>query len=329
MPALTPSDPPISTIAKGFAAEPAGTLPLAAALPLRRSSERQSRKRKHDDAELAGRCVCGGMPFAVRFGMRSAQRPLFEGRWHCGNKCLDQAVRSAVRREFRVGEIFESRVRHRIPLGLILQMRGVLTFTEVREALALQEQTGEKLGDVLVRHFQVDERRIAAALAAQWSAPLWHSPAEASDELLRLAPMPLFRASGSIPLRLIGSRLSMASADGIDPPIALALERMHGVTVESGIALASSIENAWRNMDSIAQRSVEEIACEDAHEIARRMTRTVEQMQPVEARSVRIGRRMWMRLWLEPAALAGGPCHRDDIVDVLFRLPSATPISRE
>ena len=99
---------------------------------------------------------------------------------------------------------------------------------------------------------------------------------------------------------------------------------MHGVTVESGIALPSAVDAIWNGIASIAQRKAEELPCEDADEIARRMTRTILQLQPVEARSVRMGRRMWLRLWLEPATLSGGPCHRDDIVDYLFRLPSAT-----
>ena len=275
-------------------------------------------------AAIVGRCLCGGTPLAVRLRMRSAQRPQFEGTWHCGSKCLDTSVRAAVRREFRAGEIFASRVHHRIPLGLILQTRGVLTADELRRALFLQEQTGAKLGNVLVEHFRVDERRIAAALAAQWNAPLWHLPSFASEELLRLAPLVLFRGSGTLPLRLIGTKLSLASADGIDAPIALALERMHGVTVESGIALTSAVDTIWNGIAAIPQRKAEEVACEDADDIARRMTRTILQTQPVESRSVRVGRRMWLRLWLESAALSGGPCQSTDIVDYLFRLPSAT-----
>ncbi len=273
----------------------------------------------------SSRCVCGTRPLSVRLRMRSAQRPQFEGTWHCGKQCLADAVKAAVRREFRNGGTGESRVRHRIPLGLILQTRGIITADELRRALTLQEQTGARLGDVLVRHFRVDERRIAAALAAQWNAPLWHLPSVPSDELLRLAPLPLFRRSGTLPLRLIGTRLSLASADGVDPPIALALERMHGVVVESGISVASSLDAVWNTVAaSTAQRPVEKVRCDDADEICRRLTRTVEAMQPVESRAVRIGRRLWLRLWLEPAAVAGGPCHDKDIVDYLFVLPSAT-----
>ena len=131
------------------------------------------------------------------------------------------------------------------------------------------------------------------------------------------------RRSGTLPLRLIGTRLSLASVDGIDPPIALALERMHGVTVESGISAASELDAAWNSIGP-DHRPVEKVKCDDVGEIALRMSKTIEATQPIESRAVRVGRRMWLRLWLEPAALAGGPCHDKDILDYLFILPPVT-----
>ncbi len=269
-----------------------------------------------------GRCTCGTRPLAVRLRMRSGQRPQFEGAWRCGRPCLLQAVKAAVRREFRNGHTAESRVRHRIPLGLILQTRGVITADQLRHALQLQQQTGGRLGDILLRTFRVDERQIAAALAAQWNAPLWSLPAGPSQELLRLAPLALFRLSATLPVRLIGTRLSLASADGIDAPMALALERMHGVTVESGISASSSFDSAWKTLPVTQERTAEEVHCEDVDEISRRLAKTVESAQPVESRAVRVGRRMWLRLWLEAAAVNGGPCHGDDVLDYLFTLPA-------
>ncbi len=268
-----------------------------------------------------GRCTCGTRPLAVRLRMRSGQRPQFEGAWRCGRQCLVEAVKAVVRREFRSGHTTESRVRHRIPLGLILQTRGIITAEQLRHALHQQEQTGGRLGDILLRSSAVDERQIAAALAAQWNAPLWNVPPVPSQELLRLAPLTLFRLSGALPVRLIGTRLSIASADGVDAPIALALERMHGVTVESGISVSSSLDTVWSTVSTAKERTAEEVHCEDADEISRRLTKTIEAAQPVESRAVRVGRRMWLRLWLEPAAVIGGPCHANDILDYLFTCP--------
>lgn len=221
-----------------------------------------------------------------------------------------------------MGNTGESRVRHRIPLGLLLQARGVITHEELRTALAEQERTGERLGDVLVRSLHVEERHVAAALAAQWNCPLWHLPASPAEELLLLAPLPILHTAGTLPIRLIGTKLLLASADGVDAPTAHALERMHGLAVESGIAPASSLEQVWRTLGTVQHRPVEEIRCSDAAEITKHVSRTIEHSQPVESRVVRVGRRVWLRVWLEPAAVAGGPCHVEDIVDYLFSLPS-------
>lgn len=272
----------------------------------------------------AGRCGCGERrPLSVMLGMRSSRRPQFEGRWHCRRGCLGDAVTAAVRREFRMGATAEARVRHRVPLGLILQARGIITHAELRQALSLQEHTGERIGDILIRSLHVEERRVAEGLAAQWNCPVWHLPAKPAGELFRLAPLPILRGAKTLPIRLIGKTLSLASADVVDAPMALALERMHGITVESGIALASSLEIMWGSLDTAAHPPVEEVACNDAAEITSRITRTVEDLQPVESRTVRVGRRVWLRVWLEPAALAGGPCQTEDVVDYLFSLPSA------
>ncbi len=294
-------------------------LPLSALPPDVALSQRSRTFQGYAD----GRCSCGSRPMSVRLHMRSGQRPQFEGNWHCGKLCLQRAIAACVRREFRSGHSGESRVRHRIPIGLLLQTRGVITADELRRALVLQEQAGARLGDILVRHFRVDERSIASALAAQWNAPLWHLPSVPSQELLRLAPLPLFRRSGTLPFRLIGTRVSLATADGLDPPIALALERMHGVAVESGFAVASSLDAAWTTLSASAPLPVEEVRCDDADDLTRRMIKTISTLQPVQSRAVRIGCRMWLRLWLEPAAVRGGPCHQNDIVDSLFVLPSA------
>ncbi len=279
------------------------------------------------DKHAAGQCPCGERrPLSVLLGMRSSQRPQLEGRWHCRRACLQHTVKAMVTREFRTGAAGESRMRHRVPLGLILQTRGVITQQQLRDALIIQEQTGARLGDVLIRRFGVPESRIASALASQWNAPVWHLEESPEPRLLRIAPLAILRSSGMIPVRMIGRRIHLASANSIDSALAFALERMHRTEVECGIASASTIDSAWNTLTLQAAPPAEEIRCTDVEELTRRMARTVEQLQPVESRAVRVGRRMWLRAWLEPAAATGGPLHTTDVVDYLFTLPGDRPV---
>ncbi len=275
---------------------------------------------------VAGQCSCGERrPLSVVLGVRSKLRPQFEGRWHCRRGCLHDTVKTAVTREFRGGVAGESRMRHRVPLGLILQTRGVITQRELKDALVMQERTGERLGDVLVRHFRVQEGKIAAALAAQWNAPLWHMEKMPDHRLLRIAPLQILQSAGMVPVRIDSNCIHLASTQGIDSTLAFALERMHRTDVECGIASNSVVEKLWLSAEAENARSVEEVLCQDMAEISRRLARTIEQLQPIESRAVRVGRRMWLRAWLEPAALNRGPLHQEDVVDYLFTLPASRP----
>ncbi len=268
------------------------------------------------------RCPCGRRrPVAVALGFRSATRPCFEERWFCRRGCLEEAVKHTVRRELRNGVSGETRVRHRVPLGLILQARGLLSYAELQRALQLQMDSGARLGKVLQDHFGIAEERIATALATQWNCPVWTLPEMPAANLLCLAPWTLFRRSGSLPLRLIGARLCLASADSVDAPIALALERMHGVQVESGIAAASQLEQFWSRLERSGPGSTRELECNTAEEAALEAAGAITQMQPVRSRIVRVGRRLWLRSWLEAAAAEGGPMQAEDVVDHLFTLP--------
>ena len=278
----------------------------------------------------AERCPCGKRrPLAVALGLRSATRPCFEGRWFCRRSCLEEAVARAVRRELRNGVSGETRVRHRVPLGLILQARGVLTYAELQGALQLQQGSGARLGKVLTEHFGITEDRIATALATQWNCPVWAMPEMPTTDLLRLAPWKLFQRSGSLPLRLIGKRLCMASADSVDAPVALALERMHGIQVESGIAAASLLDEFCSHLGKSASADTAESECKTSADVTSEAARILAQFQPVSSRMVRVGRRFWLRAWLETAAAEGGPMQVEDVVDHLFTLPATATRHQE
>ncbi len=66
----------------------------------------------------------------------------------------------------------------------------------------------------------------------------------------------------------------------------------------------------------------EEYACRDADELQREVVRILLKMQPVESRWVRIHDVFWLRVWLEPAAVAGGPAQVEDVADFVYRVRS-------
>ena len=68
---------------------------------------------------------------------------------------------------------------------------------------------------------------------------------------------------------------------------------------------------------------VEEIHCDNSAEMERALVRILRRLQPIESRWVRLHGLYWLRTWLEPAALNGGPLHVEDVADFVFHVPSA------
>ena len=58
------------------------------------------------------------------------------------------------------------------PLGRVLVEQGLLTDDELEQALAIQQQTGERLGETIVKCGFVSGPELAGALAAQYGIEL-------------------------------------------------------------------------------------------------------------------------------------------------------------
>ena len=61
---------------------------------------------------------------------------------------------------------------HWRPLGTLLVERGLLTAAELEDALALQEQTGERLGQILIKQGLVSHPALTDTLAEQYGIEL-------------------------------------------------------------------------------------------------------------------------------------------------------------
>ena len=278
-------------------------------------------------------CACGSrLPLQVRLHLRSRTRPVFEGRWCCSPACLQARVTAAVRREVRT-ELKRRPHQHRVPLGLMLLSAGHVTQLALQHALQVQARTGERIGEVLTRECGVPERVVAEALAAQWSCPLWDVSGLLPSRMAALAPRAVLERGGVLPLRLsleAGSsvaslasegRLSVAFHSAIDPQAVFALRRMHDIAVDAGIAPVMQWAEAHRRLLGEEGVRCQEMDCADAADLERAVVRTLRRLQPVESRWARLHDLYWLRLWLEPAAMLGGPAQKVDVADFVFQLP--------
>jgi hypothetical protein len=192
--------------------------------------------------------------------------------------------------------------RHRIPLGLEILERGWITQDQLRAALGAQRASGAgKLGGWLVRQRSVTEEQVTRALGLQWGCPVlsleFHNP----EGLTSLLPRLFVDAFGALPLRVAaGKILYLGFEDRLDPALALAVERMTGLRVESGLVRESEFRPAHARLLDAHFPPVELVEAATQSALAAALSKAVERLCPVEVRLVRVHDCLWLRMWLRP-----------------------------
>jgi len=278
---------------------------------------------EHKDVSSA--CLCGSrLPLQVRLGIRSRTRPVVEGRWCCSEQCLHARVASFVRRG-ALTQALQQEHQHRIPLGLLLLSQGAISQEQLRYARQRSESTGERLGDILVRHCGLPEERLVRGIATQWGCSSWDVTGSIPHGMACIAPHVVLRATGMLPLRLqLDGSISIAFVDAPDASAVFAVRRIHDRSVDVGITGAQDFLEATNQLMTRKSVSVEEHRCDNDAEVVRLLVRAILHLAPVECRWVRLHGMLWIRMWLEPSAVAGGIGQTEDVMDFVFHLPSTS-----
>jgi hypothetical protein len=253
---------------------------------------------------------------------RSRQAPVFEGGWSCSSACTAARVASAVRRELDGRAVAEEIHRHRIPLGLVMLEQGWITSGQLRQALDAQRVAGAgRLGHWLERQQGVSEKLVTRALGLQWSCPVIPLEYHDTEALAVLVPRLFVDAFGALPLRMAaGKLLYLGFEDRLDRILALALERMSGLRVESGLVVESQFGPAHARMLNAKFPAVELIEAVSEQAVARSLARSIEQARPVASRLVRVHDCLWLRMWGRPQ---NGPMpDRASTMDVICSIAS-------
>jgi hypothetical protein len=83
------------------------------------------------------------------------------GRWYCSSPCFTSAAEIEFSGLLTAEQEQASHVS-RMPLGLMLISRGLLTSQKLREAIDGQKESGGEIGELLVRHGFVSEKQVTA-----------------------------------------------------------------------------------------------------------------------------------------------------------------------
>lgn len=239
---------------------------------------------------------------------RSHTAPVFEGGWTCSPDCTRERIGSAVARELDGRGSARETHRHRVPLGLLMLEQGWITHAQLRRAVEAQKAAGEgRLGQWLIGQGAIGEEQVTRGLALQWNCPVLavdqHDPATMTAVMPRL----FVDAFGALPLRIAAGRLLyLGFEEALDPILALAVERMSGWNVESGIVASEAFHQAHGRMLEARFPPVELIEAVSGPAASHALARSLERAKPGAARLVRVHDCLWLRMW-ERVGRAGRP----------------------
>jgi hypothetical protein len=119
-----------------------------------------------------------------------------------------------------------------------------------------------------------------------------------AEALTSLVPRLFVDAFGALPLRVAaGKLLYLGFEDRLDPVLALSVERITGLRVESGLVAESFFTPAHSRMLAAEFPPVELIEAASAASAAQALARSLERARPLGSRLVRVHDCLWLRMW--------------------------------
>ena len=241
-----------------------------------------------------------------------------EHRWYCSRGCLEAVLASRVH-TLLSGFQAEKPRAYRVPLGLLLVQRGVVSPQQLREALRRQRDAGQgRIGDWLRQTANVSVTQLTAALGQQWGCPVFPLEMQAESALWSdLIPLPLLESAAAVPAHASpGSGvLHVAFGERIDHALLYAVEQMLQCRTFPCIAPPSTIHmrlEHFRKLTSGNNTSFDTVR--ESAEMAWTICNYVLQLQPLRIALARAASYIWVRFF-----------HPRSTRDLLFRLSSDHP----
>lgn len=238
---------------------------------------------------------------------RSRQGPVLDGEWACSPACMREIVHAAVSREAGERTVSPTAHQHRVPFGLVLLSRGIITQEQLKKALDAQRKAGVgRLGEWLLRQKAIDEEHIAHALSAQWNCPVLTGVSHDCAAMSSAFPRLLVDTFGAIPIRMAGRAiLYVAFEDRIDRCLVLAIERMLDLKVEPGVLRDSEFSLARQAILRAPFPKTRLLEVADMRGLVHAVAAVLEERKPARSRILRAGDYFWLRMWRIPAATGG------------------------
>jgi hypothetical protein len=221
---------------------------------------------------------------------------LNEEEWFCGPGCMEEALEFRLRGGFAHDD-HPAPIRTAMPMGLMMLSRGAISDLQLRAALDLQRNTGDRIGVCLMRLGCISTGDIASVVATQWGCPVF--PAESVQPACSmLLPVSLVERYRMLPVHLValGRRLFVGFCEKVNHSALMAIEQMLRCKTEACVIPEPKFEEVldFRKFDTTGEVAL--ARPDSAAEAARIIRNYVQQTGAEAVRMHTVEGNIWTRL---------------------------------
>ena len=187
------------------------------------------------------------------FSARKAGIKMGSG-WYCSSSCFTAGAERKFSEMLKPSPERTARFS-RMPLGLSLINRGLLTRIQFKEAVDEQKEAGGEIGELLVRHGSVSEEQVTSVLAALWGCPVFSVPKQVPPSGVHI-PSALIRLYSAIPLHYVAATrlLLVGFVHGIEYGLLYAIEQITGCKTQPCFVTPSDFQSQMQHMTLVEER---------------------------------------------------------------------------
>jgi hypothetical protein len=218
--------------------------------------------------------------------------------WFCSPECFEQGARKKIWELFSARHHQEKTAALRMPLGLLLVSRGVLTEEQLKVSLERQRASGGNIGEIVQELGFATEQHVTAAVAAQWGCPVFALEDRRPPNQVRI-PRRLLEHYGMLPVHYsdIGRRLMVGFVTRVQHHVLYTIEQITACKATPCFVAASDYRRGLHAFNSTSPEN--EIVFDRANstlEIIRMIRSYVNQSGAAQARFGMCRDYLWVRV---------------------------------
>jgi len=195
---------------------------------------------------------CKGNALKHAVSKRHFGLSLFE-EWFCGPDCFERGARRNILDLLSNRQKQEKAPNLRMPLGLLLVSRGILTHEQLKTALEQQRATGNNFGDVVQELGFATQQQVTAGVAAQWGCPVFSLGDRPPAVEVRI-PRRLLELYNMLPVHYteIGRRLMIGFVSRVPHHLLYTIEQMTSCSATPCFITANEYRRCLHTFDLTA-----------------------------------------------------------------------------